>query len=70
MAGTTIGDLKTLRARMVERRRPEAYYIGSADNDGRIAKVVTVHLAIEALDAVIAEGNDEPESSAQLHAPK
>jgi hypothetical protein len=51
MAGTTIGDLNTLRAR-------------------RIAKVVTVHLAIEALDAVIAEGNDEPESPAQLHAPK
>ena len=61
MAGTTIEDLTTLRAKMVERRRQEAYYIGSAHNDERIAKIVSVHLAIEALDAVIAEGKGEAE---------
>ena len=71
MAGTTtIEDLKTLRAKMVERRRREAYYIGSADNDERIAKVVALHVGLEALDAVIAEGTDESEAPAQPATPR
>ena len=58
----TIDDLKALRAELVERRRKEAYYIGGAHHDERIALVAQVHLAIEAIDAVIAEGGDQPES--------
>ncbi|MET4701925.1 hypothetical protein ABIE65_004974 [Constrictibacter sp. MBR-5] len=57
----TIDDLKTLRAELVERRREEAYRIGSAQHDEGIEKAGQVHLAIEAIDAVIAEGEDQRE---------
>lgn len=60
--GKTIDDLTALRAELVERRRKETYWIGGAHHDDRIEKVVQVHLAIEAIDAVIAEGKDEPET--------
>lgn len=58
----TIDDLKTLRAELVERQRKEVYWIGGPHHDDRIAKVVQVHFAIEAIDAVISEGKDEPEA--------
>lgn len=58
----TIEDLKTLRAQLVGRRRKEVYWIGGPHHDDRIAKVVQVHLAIEAIDTVISEGKDEPEA--------
>ncbi len=60
--GKTVEDLKALRAELVERRRKEAYLIGSAHHDERIEKLVQVHLAIEAIDAVIADGKDEPDT--------
>jgi hypothetical protein len=52
----TIEDLKTLRAELVERRHAEAYSLGSAHHQGVLEKLVLVHQAISALDAVIAEG--------------
>ncbi|QRM32759.1 hypothetical protein [Microvirga sp. VF16] len=61
MAGKTVEDLKKLRAELVERRRQEAYWVGGPHHDDRIQKLVQVHTAIEALDAVIAEGEDEPD---------
>lgn len=60
--GKTIDDLKALRAELVERRRKETYWIGGPYHDDRIEKVIQVHLAIAALDAVITEGKDETES--------
>ncbi|MFK8250666.1 hypothetical protein [Ancylobacter terrae] len=59
----TIEELKALREELVERRRSEVYLIGGAHDDGRIAKAVQVHLAIEAIDAVIAGGKGAPELS-------
>ncbi|MCK0196887.1 hypothetical protein MWN34_08165 [Ancylobacter sp. 6x-1] len=58
----TIEDLKNLRANLVERRRKEAYRIGSDHHDDGIVTVAHIQLAIEAIDAVIAEGAEEPES--------
>ena len=60
--GKTVEDLKSLRAELIERRRKETYWIGGAHDDDRIGKVVTAHLAIQAIDAVIAEGEGEPET--------
>lgn len=60
--GRTIGDLKVLRAELVERRRKEAYWIHGAYHEDRLAKIVDIHTAITAIDAVIDEGQDEPES--------
>ena len=56
----TVDDLKALRSDLVERRRKETYLIGGAYNDDRIVKAVQVHLAIQAIDAVITEGEDQP----------
>ncbi|UOK71559.1 hypothetical protein [Ancylobacter polymorphus] len=56
----TIDDLKVLRDQLVERRRDEAYMVGNSHHDERIEKLVRVHLAIAALDAVIVEGKDGP----------
>jgi uncharacterized membrane protein len=60
--GRTVEDLKELRDELVERRRNEAYMVGGPHHDERIIKLVAVHHAIEALDAVIAEGQPETES--------
>ena len=62
--GKTVLDLKKLQSELFERRRREAYLVGSAHNDERIAKLAKVHVAIAAIDAVIAEGQDEPASDA------
>ncbi|MEH2476268.1 hypothetical protein V1281_002563 [Nitrobacteraceae bacterium AZCC 2161] len=59
---STIADLKTLRAELIERRREEAYLVGGAYSDDRIAKLSAVHHAIAALDAVIEEGQDRAEA--------
>jgi hypothetical protein len=60
MAGKTVEDLKGLRSKLVERRRHEAYGVGSEFRHD-LEELVQVHLAIEALDAVIETGADEPE---------
>jgi hypothetical protein len=61
MAGKTVEDLKELRSKLVERRRHEAYGVGSEFSRHDLEELVQVHLAIEALDAVIETGADEPE---------
>jgi hypothetical protein len=59
MAGKTVKDLKAVRANLVELRRQEAYRVsGAPERTHRV--LVRAHQAIEALDAVIAEGKDEP----------
>jgi hypothetical protein len=60
VAGKKVGDLKAARAMLVERRRQQAYKVSGAHGSARIDRLVRVHQAIEALDAVIAEGKDEP----------
>ena len=72
MAGKTIEDLKSLRAQLVERRRQEAYWaVGTGPyNETGLSKLALVDRAIEALDAVIAEGRDEPEEAADASASK
>ena len=60
MAGKTIEDLRTLRSQMVERRRQEAYRVSDAHDDERIEILMEVHQAIQALNAVIAEGKEGP----------
>jgi len=57
----TIPDLKALRAELVNRRRQEAYWIRGPQHDERLQKIAHVHLAIAALDAVMAEGKDQTE---------
>jgi hypothetical protein len=59
---SAIADLRTLRTELIERRREEAYSVGGAYSDDRIAKLSAVHHAIAALDAVIEEGKDRTES--------
>jgi len=61
MAGKTVEDLKALQEKLIERRRREAYLIGSADDDEHLEKLARVNRALIALDEVIAEGKDEPE---------
>ncbi len=65
MAGKTVEDLKTLLADLTERRRKEAYWASAtgAYADSNIAKLAQVDRAIQALEAVIAEGKDEPEDT-------
>jgi hypothetical protein len=60
MAPKTVEDLEALRAKLIIRRRREAYGVYDAPVDERIAKLVHVHLAIGALDQVIDEGEEEP----------
>lgn len=62
----TVEDLKATRAELVERRRQDVYLIGNAHHHERIEKVAHVHIAIAAIDAVIAEGKDEPEVSPSI----
>jgi hypothetical protein len=68
MAGKTIEDLKSLRAKLVERRRQEAYWATEAGPlyETGLAKLAQVDRAIQALDAVIAEGKDEPEEEGDV----
>ncbi len=63
MEKRTVEHLKALRSELVERRRAEAYLVAGRYRD-RIAILVKVHLAIQALDAVIEEGGDGPDSDA------
>lgn len=55
----SIEDLKKLRDELVRRRRTEVEEIASATDDERIAATVQVHLAIEALKAVIENTQSE-----------
>jgi hypothetical protein len=59
----TVEDLKALREQLVERRRQEAYNLGSAHHQERLEALVLVHTAILALDDVIAQGKDAPDPS-------
>ena len=61
MASKTVDDLKELRASLTQLRRKEAYLLSDDPSTG-IEKLVQVHLAIEAMDAVI-EGEGEGEAS-------
>jgi hypothetical protein len=47
---------------LVARRRQEAFWIGGPNHEERIGMLVQVHLAIEAIDAVIAEAGDQPDT--------
>ncbi len=68
--GKTIEDLTALRAQLIERRRQEAYWAVAtgAFNETGLSKLVLADRAIQALDAVIAEGKDEPEETADASA--
>jgi hypothetical protein len=70
MAGKTVEDLKSLRAELLERRRKEAYWAveTGAYNETGLAKLIQADRAIQALDAVIADGKDEPEEAADTAA--
>ena len=57
----TVKDLKKLRGELTERRLRTAYRIKSAATDNEIITLAMLHVAIEALDAVIKKGKDEPE---------
>ena len=57
MASKTVDDLKELRASLTQLRRKEAYLLSDDPSTG-IEKLVQVHLAIEAMEAVI-EGEGE-----------
>jgi hypothetical protein len=57
----TVKDLKKLRGDLIERRLRTAYKIKSAAVDNEIITLAMLHAAIEALDAVIKKGKDEPE---------
>ena len=57
----TIEDLKKMRDRLVYRRRRGVYDVGNPHDPDPIEKVVQAHLAIQAIDAVIAEGEDQPD---------
>ena len=63
---STIEELKKLRDELIERRRDEAYMVGSAFSDECIAKLNGVHTAIIAIDAVIAEGKDQAEHGSSV----
>ena len=52
----TIAELKALREEFVERRRQVVYLIKGAHDQGPIEAAVEAHLALAAIDAVIAEG--------------
>jgi hypothetical protein len=58
----TVTDLFVLRAKLVERRHKEAYRVEGVQHDERLYALAQVHLAILALDAVIEEGRDGPET--------
>ena len=62
----TIEDLKEVRSKLVERRRKEAYWLRSPHDDSRIASLSQIQIAIDAIDAVIAEGASEAESAYTL----
>jgi hypothetical protein len=51
----TIDELRALQTALIERRQNEAAAVVGAYNDARIAKLNLVHVAIQALDAVITE---------------
>jgi hypothetical protein len=62
MAGKTVQDLKALQIELFERRYKEAYRWANTHQDKDMERLVLVHLAIEALEKVIAEGKDGPET--------
>jgi hypothetical protein len=65
MATKTVRDLEALRDQLIKRRRREAYM--TCDDlgvTGHMSALALVHQAIEALDVVIKEGKDEPETDA------
>lgn len=62
----SIEDLKKLREELAERRRKEVYWIHNAFNHDRLEKTAQVELAIQAIDAVIAEGEGEQASTFTL----
>ena len=62
MAGKTVDDLRALRDELIVRRRTEAYSLAALGTMGDVASLTRVHLAIEALDQVIKEGEEEPET--------
>jgi hypothetical protein len=50
-----IDKLQVMRAKLVDRRRVEAFRVAGEHHDVQIAKLNSVHTAIQALEAVIAE---------------
>jgi hypothetical protein len=54
----TLDELKAVREKLVDRRRVEANRVGSEHHDTQIARLNSVHTAIQAIDAVIAEGEE------------
>jgi hypothetical protein len=56
MADKTIEELKLMRAELAERRRTEVAWIAGAYQHDLFEKIGKLQLAIDAIDAVIAEG--------------
>lgn len=70
-ARKTVEDLKAKRAELVEKRVEVAYRLARSNQASRLEELARLQLAITALDAVIAEGRDEParEPTAQIWMP-
>ena len=63
MPEKTLDDLKKLKAlrqELIEQRRGAAYSALHAQHHEGVARLAQIHQAIEALDAVIAEGQGAP----------
>lgn len=52
-------EIQELRGKLVERLKREAGYVQGENHDDRLNKLIMVHQAIQAVDAVIAEGGPE-----------
>lgn len=52
-------DINELRGKLLNRLRQEAGLVAGEHHDDRLAKMVLVHQAIQALDAVTAAGGPE-----------
>lgn len=54
-------EINELRANLVKRLKLEAGRVQGENHDDRLVKLIMVHQALQAVDAVIAEGGpDEP----------
>lgn len=65
----TVDDLRRTCEELVERRRREAYALAGPEDQSGMARLVQLHLAIMALEAVIAEGRDQWEDETPTYDP-
>ncbi|WP_225766987.1 hypothetical protein [Inquilinus sp. Marseille-Q2685] len=62
MPKKTIEDLKNLHSALIEQRAIEAYRLAGPHHETQLEKLSKLQVAIQAIEAVIAEGKDEPDS--------